>query len=256
MYLVIANSWESEAPDVAQTIANILGILVFEARQKITGGNPVTIANFSVQQQAENIATQLSRNGVPAFIVDTHDHQPLFQVSQFELKPQGLQIESTEGQRLNIDYSKITLILAASYSDGQMETIKTTTSRKFSMGKTLLAGGIPMTKKIKKNRISGGKDRDKTLWLYSDKQEIVIFNRNRLNYAGLGGARQLTRELNFTHLQNKLRQRAPQARYDERLMKQTGLVNLLGPSLDPETHLALAFEILAKSLRSPVTDSK
>ena len=259
MYLVIAHSWKKESDDVAQTIANVLGILVFEARQKITGGNPVAIASFSTQQQAEDMATQLSRNGVPAFIVDSlavHNNRPLLQINRFKLEPQGLQVESAEGQRLEIDYAKIELLLVASCSTGQLETIKTMTSRKFSMGKTLLAGGIPMTKKVKKTEISGGKDRDKTLWLYSDKQEIVIFNRNKLNYSGLGDARQLTRELNFSHLQNELRRRAPQARYDERLLKQAGLVNLLGPSLDPEEHLAFAFEILAQSLKLSDTDTE
>jgi len=256
MYLVIAHSWKKDAADVAQTLSDVLGILVFEARQKMTGGNPVTIANFSDRQQAEKIAAQLSSNGVPAFIVDTQNSPPLLQVHQFTLEPQQLRVESAEGQWLEIEYSKVELILAASCSDGQMETIKTTTSRKFSMGKTLLAGGIPMTRKVKKTEISGGKDRDKTLWLYSDKREIVIFNRNKLNYSGLGDARQLTRELNFTHLQKELRRRGPQARYDERLLKQAGLVNLLGPSLDPEEHLTLAFEILARSLKLSVTDSE
>jgi len=259
MYLVIVHNWQQDAAEAAQIIAEALGILVFEARQKITGGNPVTIANFSDRQQAEEMATQLSCNGIPAFTIDTlaiRDNQQLFQVSQFRLKPQMLQVESSDAQQLDIDYAKVELLLMATCSDGQIETMKTTTSRKFSMGKTLLAGGIPMTKKIKKTEISSSEERDKTLWLYSDKREVVIFNRSRLNYVGLGEARKLTRELNFTHLQNELRRLASQADYDERLLKRVGLVNLLGPSLDPETHLNLACEILSQSLRKSETAQK
>jgi hypothetical protein len=77
----------------------------------------------------------------------------------------------------------------------------------------------------------------------------VIFNRAAMNYDGLGAAMKLTRALNFSHLTNELRRLAPQACYDDRLLKRAGLVRLLGPALSPETDLDLAFEILARSLR-------
>ena len=259
MYLVIIHDWQKDAAEAAQLIAEALGILVFEARQKITGGNPTTIANFSDRQQAEEMTNRLSCNGIPAFIIDTlavRDKRQLFQVSQFSLESKTLQVESADGQQLDIDYTNIELLLMATCSDGQIETMTTTTSRKFSMGKTLLSGGIPMTKKVKTTEVSKSEERDKTLWLYSDKQEIVIFNRSKLNYVGLGEARQLTRELNFTHLQNELRRLAPQADYDERLLKRVGLVNLLGQAFDPETHLDLAYEILSQSLRKSKTVQK
>ncbi len=252
MYLVIARDWQKDLTEVAQIVATTLGILVFEARQKITGGAPVTIANFSDRQQAETSAAQLTDNGIKTLVIDTvavRDEQRLFQVNRFRLDPEMLQLESAEGEHLEIDYAKIDLLLAATCSDGQVETMKTTSSRKFSMGKTLLAGGIPMTKKVKKTAVTTHSDREKTLWLYSDKQEIVIFNRGRLNYTGLGENCNPTRELNFTYLQNELRRLAPHACYDERLLKRVGLVNLLGPALDPETHLDLAFEILSQSLK-------
>ena len=251
MYLVIIHDWQQDATEAAQLIAEALGILVFEARQKITGANPTTIANFSDRQQAEEMTSRLSCCGIPTFIIDTlaaRDSQQLFQVSQFSLESKTLHVESAEGQQLNIDYTNIELLLMATCSDGQIETM-TTTSRKFSVGKTLLSGGIPMTKKVKTTEISKSEERDKTLWLYSDKQEVVIFNRSRLNYLGLGEARKLTRELNFSYLRNELRRLAPQAGYDERFLKRVGVVNLLGQAFDPATHLDLACEILSQSLR-------
>jgi len=252
MYLVIVRNWQKEPAEVAQIIADVLGILVFEARQKITGGFPVTVATFSDQQQAQKIATQLSDKKIATLIIDTvtlRNEQQLFQVSQFKLEPHALLVESIEGEQLHIDYSKIDLLLAATCSDGQIETIKTTTQRKFSMKKTLLTGGIPMTKKVKTTEIVKNADREKILWLYSDKSDVVIFNRGNINYVGLGDARQLTRELNFTHMQQEILRLTPHLYYDERLLKRASLVNLLGSSLDPETHLDVAFAILSQSLR-------
>ncbi len=253
MYLVIAKNWQKDPAEVAQAIAETLGILVFEARQKITGGPPVTVTFFSDRHQAEETAARLAAQEIEPLIVDTdgvRNDQTLFQVSQFKLGAHALQVESAEGAQLEIDYTNIRLFLLATCSAGQIETMKTTTSRKFSMGRTLLAGGIPMTKKVKQTKITVSSDREKTLWLYSDKDEVVIFNLGKVNYTGLGEKRDLTRDLNFTRLKNELLRLAPHACYDERLLKRAGQVNLLGSALDPEMHLDLAFEILAQSLTS------
>jgi hypothetical protein len=60
---------------------------------------------------------------------------------------------------------------------------------------------------------------------------------------------QFTRDLNFAQLKKELRRLAPQAVYDDRLLKRAALIRLLGPTLSPETDLDLAFEVLARSLR-------
>jgi hypothetical protein len=70
-----------------------------------------------------------------------------------------------------------------------------------------------------------------------------------MSYDGLGDAMQVSRDLNFGYLKNALRRLAPQATYNDRLLKRAALVKVLGPALSPEADLDLAFEILARSLR-------
>jgi hypothetical protein len=68
-------------------------------------------------------------------------------------------------------------------------------------------------------------------------------------YDGFGAAMKLSRELNFAYLKSELRRLCPEAVYDDRLLNRLGQVRLLGPALNPESSLDLAFEILARSLQ-------
>ncbi len=71
-----------------------------------------------------------------------------------------------------------------------------------------------------------------------------------MNFDGLGSAMQLTRDLNFAYLKRELQRLAPQARYDDRLLKRAAMIRLIGPTLSPEADHDLAFEVLSRSLSS------
>ncbi|WP_432822639.1 hypothetical protein [Trichloromonas sp.] len=252
MHLVAVHDWPKDEAAVAKTIADTLGILVFEARQKISGGGPAVLANFAEPRQAEALAVRLSREEVPALVIDTlavRNRNAPFNVRRCVLKTQALRLESAAGETCDIDYDTIELLLVATCSAGQMQTIGKVTQRKFSLGKTLLAGGVPMTKKVTSTQTVLTEARDETLWLYARGQTMVIFDRAAMNYDGLGEGMKMTRELNFAHLKNELRRLAPQAGFDDRLLRRAALVRVLGPALSPEADLDLAFEILARSLR-------
>ncbi len=257
MHLVAVYGWQKDEAAVAQTIASALGILVFEARQKISGGGPAVIANYADPAQAEALANRLTCDGVPALVVDTlavRNRNPPFQVRRFVLGETSLHCESIAGETCDLAYGTVDLLLVATCSAGQMQTLGKVTERKFSLGKTLLAGGVPMTKKVTREQTVMTEARDETLWLYARGGTILIFNRFSMNYDGLGDAMKMTRDLNFTHLKNELRRHAPQAVYDDRLLKRAILIRLLGPSLNPEHDLDLAFEILSRSLRPQPDD--
>jgi len=252
MHLVAVHNWQKEEAEVAKTIAETMGTVVFEARQKISGGGPAVLASFADLQQAQTLAERLSQVGVPALVIDTaavRSRNQSIRVCHFVLGPQALQIKTFDGELCEIDYGTIDLLLVAICTAGQAQTSTTETERKFSLGKTLLAGGVPMTKKVQNTKVVNIEERDEALWLYTREGTTVIFNRGAMNYDGLGDAMQFTRDLNFAHLKNQLRSLASQAGYDDRLLKRATLIRLLGPALNPETDFDLAFEILARSLR-------
>ena len=259
MHIVVVHNWQNEASGVAKTIAETLGILIFEARQKIAGGTPVALVSLADPLQASRISEELFRHGVPAFVIDSQELRSRNQshaVARFVLGEQQLQIETSSGESLALDYTAVESLLLASCSAGELQTSHSIAERKFSLGKTLLAGGVPMTKKVKTEVKMTSEERDQTLWLYTRDGKLWIFGRGAMNYTGLGSALQLSCDLNFTYLKNELRRRAPQAAFDDRLLRRGELIRVLGQPLRAETDLDLAFEILARSLREQQAGGK
>lgn len=252
MHLVAVHGWQKEEPAVVQSIAEQLGLLVFDVRQKIAGGGPVVLASFADARQAATLAANLCRDGVPALVVDTaavRGRAQPHRVRRCFFESQVLRFEAFGGAHGALDYAAIDLLLAAACGAGPTQASTKVTERKFSLGRTLLAGGMPMTRTVTREETVTVGEGDETLRLYADGRGVLIFDRGAMNYDGFGAAMKLSRELNFSFLKQELRRRAPQAQYDERLLRRASLTRLLGPTLNPATDLDLALEILFLSLR-------
>ncbi len=92
-------------------------------------------------------------------------------------------------------------------------------------------------------------DREGFFILYAGSNPPLEFRENGLLYESLGQLRKPSRAANFVFLVSELRSRCRAARYDERLLTRAGQAALLGSSLYPEKHLAVATALLAKVLR-------
>lgn len=251
MHLVVIHGWQQDDGETAKIIAASCGIIVFEARQKIAGGGPVVLTSFGDATIAKGLATTLTQAGVPALVIDSDvvrsSKQP-FLVHRFTFGSASLQAESVSGECRDIEYSAIELLLVATGISGQTQSTSSVTERKFSLAKTMLSGGMPMTKKVTTQVSVREEERGEILSLYPREQRALCFVRAAMKYDGLGSAQQLTRDLNFNYLKTEVQRRAPQAIYDDRLLRRAPLVRLLGERLSPETDLDLAFEVLARSL--------
>jgi hypothetical protein len=251
MQVVVIHGWKQETPELVQVLSHALGITPFEARQRISGGGPAVAAHFADPGHAQALAKRLNQAGLATLIVEAQEHHAKIGhliVRRFALNQAALHIEQTDQQQQEIPYGEIDLLLMAA-SIVEYAEKKAVTGRKFSLGKTIMTGGIPMSKKVERQQEVTTEERSKVLYLYSGQRPPAIFSLNNMIYDGLGKAMQVSREVNFTYLIKELRRLSPRARYDERLRNRVGLVKLLGPSLDPETNLDLAVEILAQSMR-------
>jgi hypothetical protein len=251
MHIVVIHGWHEETPELVQALAAPLGITPYEVRLRLVGGGPAVVACFADQQQAGAMAVKLNQGGVATLIVDTETTRSRaghFIVRRFELKERYLQIEAGDGQSAQINYGDIDLLLPGTRILGQTE-LKTVTERKFSLGKTLLSGGIPMTKTVKHQEEVNSEERENVLYLYARERPPVVFSQSGMSYEGFGAAMKLSRELNFAYLKSELRRLCPGVVHDDRLLNRLGQVRLLGPTLNPETNLDLAFDILARALR-------
>ncbi|MCJ7813571.1 hypothetical protein MUP95_09690 [bacterium] len=252
MHVVVIYGWKEETTGLAQVISRALGLTVFEVHQRMMGGSPTVVASFADPQQALVLTKKLNQNGIATLVVDAAEVRSragYFIVRRFELHESSLRIETGDRQRAEILYREIDVLLPGPSIVKYSET-KTVTERKFSLGKTLLAGGIPMSKKVEHQKDMSTEKHRKVLYLYVGKQQQpVVFSQDGMTYDGLGAAMKISRELNFTYLISELHRLSPGAAYDDRLLKRIGQVRLLGPTLNPETNLDLAVEILARILR-------
>jgi hypothetical protein len=250
MFVVAIYGWREETPEMVQVLADALGIISFEARQRLIGGGPSVVAGFADQQQAGVVAEKVGRIGINALIVDATAvrlQSCFFIVRRFKFEDRVLKIEAHNGQQETIPYAQMGLIITGTSVVGVNET-KTIVEKKFSMGKTLLAGGIPMTKTVKRQEKVFSEESEQILYLYAHDRPTAVFSLTGMNYDGFGAEMKLSRKLNFSHLISQLHLHAPDAAFDDRLLNRNNQVRLLGSVQGREAGLDLAAEILARCL--------
>ena len=125
MYLVVLNDWKMEEGAVALFVAEKLGTVAFEARQKLSGGSPVVIATFADEDHARALVGSLTQEDLPAFMIDSEDvrkQQSPCYVHRFVLGKEALKVESREGDSYEIQYGAIDLLLVAICKAGEIQT--------------------------------------------------------------------------------------------------------------------------------------
>ena len=250
MHIVVIQKWHNGTGDPVSALAEALGLTAFEAQQRLIGGEPAVVASFADPHQAGALVVKLNNSGMSALAMDVTELRSgagRFIVRRFEFGERSLGIESLERQSAEIPYREIDLLLPGTSIARNSETV-TVSERKLSLGKTLMAGGIPMTKKIERQEEIETEECERVIYLYAGKRPQVIFRQNVLTYEGFGAAMKMSRDLNFAFLMGELRRVSPDAAYNDRLLSRGGPARLLGPAQRMERSLDLAAEVLAQCL--------
>ncbi|PLX93013.1 MAG: hypothetical protein C0621_08675 [Desulfuromonas sp.] len=248
MHAVILNNDQSFPQERLQELAALLQLTLFDLRQRLYTTGPVVVARFAAEEMARERLQALLTAGFSGFAIDSSalDDIPCLLPRSLCFTPEELTLSLQNDEQLNLPYLQLDALIVATRSIGQNQFI-TTTQRSFSLGKTLMAGGIPMTKKKVTKEQVAEEGQERVLYLASGEKRL-LFREQGMSYEGLGEDMKPTREQNFTTLLSRLRRRAPNAAYDERLLTKAMLNRLLGPLPNPQEHLRLAAEILVRSL--------
>ena len=253
MHVVAVYGWEEASPEFIQSIAEPLQKTVYEVQQRIITGSPCVIASYADPHMAVELAAELKGRGVRVIGVNAetvHAGKDYIYVYRFDFYDTSLHIWTAEDDHAEIPYEKIRVMLTGTSRVTETVT-KVVEKKKISIGKTLLAGGVPIPKTVKHTEETESLHHGKYVYMYVGKRpQPIIFGQDSMTYEGLGENLQISHVLNFNYLVSELRRRSPGAVYDDRLVKRIGLVKLLGPTIDPDTNLDLAAEILSRSLRS------
>ena len=84
--------------------------------------------------------------------------------------------------------------------------------------------------------------------VYARGGKIAVIGEQSMDYAGLGDLLEHARSANFLALLKLIRQRAPHADVDERLLTHAGQTTVLSGRLDPAPYVKLASGLIAGAL--------
>jgi hypothetical protein len=242
---------------LARQLATVLGKTVYEASSRVRapGGGPSVIAAFADPRAADDAAETLRARGFDTLLLDEPDieaDERRFVVRAFELESEGMRLESRRG-RLEARYADIDLMVRGVQIVRQAPASQPQrgAGRKFSLMRTVITGGILMTKPVPAKWRPASEEREGFLHLYGRGLPPLAWRAGELLYQSLGGALEPSREGNFARVVGELRRRCTRAVYDERLASRAGQAQLLGSSLSPDEHLDVAISVLAGALRQP-----
>jgi hypothetical protein len=257
LVLAIYNLKGNEAL-LARQLAAVLHKTVYEASSRVRapGGGPSVIASFAAPRAAHDAAALLRARGFDTLLLAESEIEAdarRFLVRRFELAPESMVVESRRA-RLEARYGDVDLLLRGVAITARQPAAARTMpgTRRISLARAALTGGLIMTKPVHPVRQPAIEEREGFLHLYGRGLPPLVWRENEVLYRPLGGAAlHPSRQANFADLIGELRRRCPQAAYDERLASRAGQAQLLGPSLSPREHLDVAISVLADALRQP-----
>ena len=233
-------------PERAHALAAALSCAVVEARQRLVA-TPSVVARVPSAERARELVARLEAAGFAALAFDPETSPFMtrrLHVRSFELRNDRVCVTPRSGDVVEVPFDAVRLIVRGTQTATEVEE-KTVTSKKFNPALAVATGGLVM-RTSKSAQVKNTSDSMVGfIHVYATSGPPLVFSEFNLDFRGLGDALETSRILNMRVLLASLREAAPRASFDERLMRRTGQAQLLGPGLPPEANLEVASGLLA-----------
>jgi hypothetical protein len=222
MYIIAVTRWGKPFEEEITDLARLLDAHPYDLRLKLAGRLPVVLARLPDAEQARKLLATLRERTHGAVACDGDkilSSERMVTPRTFEIGEASVTVDDPTREPEPLAYSDL---LALVHARIETETRITTTSqsRKFSMGRAVMTGGVVLTKKVSKQSRSMENDFEQVLYVFRrSAADPVLLRQNTLRYSGLGSAVGHSSMENFSLLIRTLRERAPQALYDNRLLQ-------------------------------------
>ena len=201
---------------------------------------------------------RLIASGFPAFSRDVSAVQqsPVWTAARgFSLSAEGIRWHpSGVGEPFPMRWSDIHLIVRGTRVT-VTESVETVKQKSFSVTRAVATSGIVRNKTVKTEQSRTEQQREGFIHVYERGGRVAIIGEQSMDYAGLGDLLERSRSSNFLVLLKVIRQRAPGADIDERLLTHAGQANVLSGRLDPSSYLKLASGLIAGALHLGLSDA-
>lgn len=220
MYIVaIARlNGELQRPALAALAAEV-ETTPYELKLTLNAGFPAVVLVTSEQATAGRVATAIARQGHVPVLCDRSQIVPSSRMTtlrNFELSRTQLIDDAPSGQSLQfVDLS----VLVRAVHRSTQHSFEQVQERKLRPVMAVVSGGLVMSKKVTKDITTTTSAREQVLYLFRHGAQPPWILRERVaNYAALGQEMGPSSFDNFGKTVARLRQLAPSAAYDERLV--------------------------------------
>lgn len=213
--------------NLVRDVAAVINKSPYDTRLLLVGQIPKIIAHCQSMQVAESMAQRLRDLGLLAIVCkdsDLHTPSLTFRAHTIEFKEGEVVFRDKGGQERRMESSNVFLILKGK-KHNYIEEEKIDTKMKFSLPATVLMGGIPIWRRVRQQTKDTSLRSEYFMRLYDCKssETSVEILQGHMNYSVLGTKMTLSSLTNFSTLATKLQEILPQAIFDDRLVKPSGV---------------------------------
>jgi hypothetical protein len=229
---------------VVESVAAVIGRSPYDTHLLLSAKIPRIVTHCDSRQMAESLVQNLRELGLAAIACRDSELRRLpqtFQAQTLGLGEREVIFRDKAGREKKIAASGVFLILVGRI-ETSVETETTRTKTKFSLGRTLLMGGIPMWRRVDEKTTTQSIQTEYFARLYGRKSAdpSVDILQHHLNYSFLGAEVAASSFTNFGTVVQRLREVFPKAIFDDRLASPSGLTASSGRE-DMEINCRLIF---------------
>lgn len=225
MHLVVALRWPASPEAAGESLARYLKLSPYEARSLVSGEPPKVVAAVAEPSAAAALAQALNTGGFATALLAGEQIERDAQrdgIASMKFGDAALHVTLRSGER-TLAYGDVALMIQGV----RVSTVSTTTKqteRKLNLGRAVLTSGLVISKSQTKVTTKTAETREGFVYLRERRggRTVALYER-QASYACLGAAVQPSSFANFGAVVAELRRRAPQAKWDGRLMRAIGL---------------------------------
>jgi hypothetical protein len=219
VYVVAIAELEGSIDGALKELAADLATTPYELRLIVNGGLPAIVLATIDAAAARAARGAIERYGHVATLLDRRGIVPsgnMTELVRFAFRPSSLIADDRASDEL--PYADIGALVRAMHR-GTTTTTEQVKERKLRPVMAIATGGMVMSKKTTREVTRHEEHREQVLYLFRRSGEPPFILRERgAIYSGLGAETAPTAFENFQTTIRRLRERAPGAAYDERLM--------------------------------------
>ena len=219
MFVVAIAELNGAVETEVAALAADLGCTAHDARLLLAPGLPAIIRTTPDREQALDLLARVRQRGHDAVACDTSavvESREMVSMRRFRLGPDAVALDDAPGESLPYG-DVLALVLAVHRS--RSDTSTQSRERQFSMSRAIVTSGLSMTKTVKKESHAAAEERDSVLYLFRRSAATPwILREHGTIWAGHGKPLAPTENENFRVAVAALRERAPGATFDDRLV--------------------------------------